>query len=96
MVVGLQTVVNFKPHDEHYSRAGGGGNSNPAPPCDYNETLMWCVNQIYEAAECVWLSTLDIVSICMMFYLFKRRIDYTGRFCQIKTKFDCISIRFFA
>ena len=83
MVVGLQNIVSFKPtDDEKDSKAGGGGNY-PPPPCDYNETLIWCVNQVYEAAECVWLSTLDIISLGMMFYLFKRRIDYTGNFKQV-------------
>ena len=82
MVVGLQNIVSFKPtDDEKDSKAGGGGNY-PPPPCDYNETLIWCVNQVYEAAECVWLSTLDIISLGMMFYLFKRRIDYTGNFTR--------------
>ena len=80
MVVGLQNIVSFKPtDDEKDSKAGGGGNY-PPPPCDYNETLIWCVNQVYEAAECVWLSTLDIISLGMMFCLFKHRIDYTGYF----------------
>ena len=77
--VKLQNILTFKSSDDDHkdSKAGGGG-SYPPPPCDYNETLIWCVNQVYEAAECVWLSTLDIISLGMMFYLFKRRVDYTG------------------
>ena len=80
MVVGLQNIVSFKPDDHTDDHKAGGGGSYPKPPCDYNETLIWCVNQVYEAAECVWLSTLDLVSLGMMFYLFKHRVDYTGEF----------------
>ena len=84
MVVKLQNILTFKSSDDdgghHKDSKAGGGGSYPPPPCDYNETLIWCVNQVYEAAECVWLSTLDIISLGMMFYLFKRRVDYTGDF----------------
>ena len=91
MVVKLQNILTFKSSDDdggHHkdSKAGGGGNY-PPPPCDYNETLIWCVNQVYEAAECVWLSTLDIISLGMMFYLFKRRVDYTGNFSDYAVHF---------
>ena len=84
MVVGLQNIVSFKPSDDDKDSKAGGGSNYPPPPCDYNETLIWCVNQVYEAAECVWLSTLDIISLGMMFYLFKRRIDYTGNVTMIR------------
>ena len=84
MVVKLQNILTFKSTDDdgghHKDSKAGGGGSYPKPPCDYNETLIWCVNQVYEAAECVWLSTLDIISLGMMFYLFKHRVDYTGNF----------------